>query len=457
MRSFLYAVCVLVIMMMLLTAGAMAQSGRSKQSGGEGKKNRSDSVPSDEQKQPGNATGNEEVPGGNDRQETEVVRVDTNLVTVPVIVSTRGGTYVPDMRQEEFSIFEDGVQQDVTFFATVTEPFHVVLMIDTSASTEEKLYQIERAANAFVAQLQQADRVKLISFDDRVREFGDFTNDRALLSGMIGQLRPGKGTKLYDAMDLALKSLDRIKGRKAIVIFTDGVDWHSDHISYEDNFRAIEESGIIIYPIRYDTREETERLARAQARAGQRVDLGTIFGGIGSGIPRTTPPTFPGGQTIPTGRTGGGGTPGTMRLPGPVVITRDPGGTSTSGGSTGPDATSRYPDPRNDPSTSTPQQQDDASIHAMLDAAYRWADSYLNDLALKSGGRLLRADTLVSLPDAFAQVAAELRTQYSLGYYPPKSSRDGKLHKIQVRSTRNGVSVRSRPGYRSRPGTSDKK
>lgn len=456
MRSFLYAVCALVIVMMLC-AGAMAQSGRSRQSGGEGKKNRSDSAQPDEQKKPDNSTGNEEVPDANDRQETEVVRVDTNLVTVPVIVSTRGGTYVADMRQEEFSIFEDGVKQDVTFFATVTEPFHVVLMIDTSASTEEKLYQIERAANAFVAQLQQDDRVKLISFDDRVRDFGEFTNDRALLSGMIGQLRPGKGTKLYDAMDLALKALDRIKGRKAIVIFTDGVDWHSDRINHEDNFRAIEESGIIIYPIRYDTREETERLARAQARSGQQVDLGTIFGGRGSGIPRTTPPTFPGGQTIPTGRTGGGGTPGTMRLPGPVVITREPGGTNTGGGSTGPDATSRYPDPRNDPTQpSTPQQQDDASIHAMLDAAYRWADSYLNDLALKSGGRLLRADTLVSLPDAFAQVAAELRTQYSLGYYPPKSSRDGKLHKIQVRSTRNGVSVRSRPGYRSRAVTSGK-
>jgi hypothetical protein len=86
----------------------------------------------------------------------------------------------------------------------------------------------------------------------------------------------------------------------------------------------------------------------------------------------------------------------------------------------------------------------------MLDAAYRWADSYLNDLAFKSGGRLLRADTLGSLPDAFGQIAAELRTQYSLGYYPPQTSRDGKLHKIQVRSTRKGISLRSRPVYRSK-------
>jgi Mg-chelatase subunit ChlD len=452
MRSLLYTLCVAAIFL-TLSMGAFAQSGRSKQSGGEGKKNRPEAGQPEEQSKPGtDAAGNEA--GAAERQETETVKIDTGLVTVPVIVSTRGGTYVPDMRQEEFSIFEDGVQQEVTFFATVTEPFHVVLMIDTSASTQEKLSRIESAANAFVAQLQSRDRVKLISFDDRVREYGEFTSDRALLSSMIGQLRPGRGTKLYDAMDVALRALEKIRGRKAVVIFTDGVDWYSDQRTDGDNFRAIEESGVIIYPIRYDTREETERMARAQARGGQQVDLGSIFGG--GGIPQTTPPTFPGGgQPVPTGRTGDIGLPGTMRLPGPVVITRDPGGTGT--GRTGPDATSRYPDPRNGPTSPnpTPDDRSEAMISAMLDAAYSKADSYLNALAARSGGRLMRADTLGSLPEAFAQVAAELRTQYSLGYYPPQASRDGKLHKIQVRSTRQGVSVRSRSVYRSKAATID--
>ncbi|HYO92234.1 MAG TPA: VWA domain-containing protein [Pyrinomonadaceae bacterium] len=434
MRALLYAVCTFVIIMMI-SAGAFAQSGRSRQGGESKKSSASDSgqarPQSDKSSEP-----EKEAP-----QETETVRIDTNLVTVPVIVSTRGGTYVPDMRQDEFIIMEDGVQQEVAFFATVTEPFHVVLMIDTSASTEEKLYQIRKAANAFVTQLQQSDRVKLISFDDRVREYGEFTSDRALLSGMIDQLRSGSGTKLYDAMDVALKSLERIRGRKAVVIFTDGVDWYSDRKDYTDNFRSLEESGVIVYPIRYDTRAETERLARAQASGGQRVDLGTIFGG---GLPRGTPTTFPGGQSIPT--TTGGSTP---RMPGPVVITTGRGGTNDP---TGPDATSRYPDTRNDPTrpTTTPQQQEDAAISRMLDAAYLKADSYLNDLSYRSGGKLMRADTLGNLPDAFSQIAAELRTQYSLGYYPPKGSRDGKLHKIQVRSTRKDVQVRSRPAYRSK-------
>jgi Ca-activated chloride channel homolog len=83
----------------------------------------------------------------------------------------------------------------------------------------------------------------------------------------------------------------------------------------------------------------------------------------------------------------------------------------------------------------------------MLDMAYLTADSYLKALADKSGGRLLRADTLASLPDAFAQIAAELRTQYMLGYYPLNKERDERYRKIKVTTTRKNVSIRSRPGY----------
>jgi VWFA-related protein len=85
----------------------------------------------------------------------------------------------------------------------------------------------------------------------------------------------------------------------------------------------------------------------------------------------------------------------------------------------------------------------------MLDGLYLTADKYLNDLATRSGGKLYRADTLTSLPDAFAQIAAELRTQYSLGYYPTNAEHDGKYHKLQVKTTRKNVAVRARPGYRA--------
>jgi VWFA-related protein len=83
----------------------------------------------------------------------------------------------------------------------------------------------------------------------------------------------------------------------------------------------------------------------------------------------------------------------------------------------------------------------------MLDLAYLTADGYLKALAEKSGGRLLRADTLASLPDAFEQIAAELRTQYMLGYYPINKERDERYRKIKVDTTRKNIIIRSRPGY----------
>jgi Ca-activated chloride channel family protein len=83
----------------------------------------------------------------------------------------------------------------------------------------------------------------------------------------------------------------------------------------------------------------------------------------------------------------------------------------------------------------------------MLDMAYSKADDYLNALAEKSGGRLLRADTLAYLPEAFEQIAAELRTQYLLGYYPLNKEHDERYRRIKVATTRKDVMIRARPGY----------
>ena len=198
-------------------------------------------------------------------QEVETLKTDTNLVTVPVIATSIDGNYLPDLQQSEFNVSEDGVKQEVSFFATVNAPFHVVLLLDTSASTREKLAVIRRAAVAFVEQLQSGDRVKVISFDDQVRDLNEFTNDRAALRNAINKTEAGQGTKLYDAFELALSSIRRIQGRKAIVLFTDGVDWRSDQASFDSTLKWLDEEGVIVYPIRYETRQETERIAREQA------------------------------------------------------------------------------------------------------------------------------------------------------------------------------------------------
>ena len=114
---------------------------------------------------------------------------------------------------------------------------------------------------------------------------------------------------------------------------------------------------------------------------------------------------------------------------------------------TDPAGDRRYPDPSRRGGT-----RPEDSISNMLDQLYRTADSYLNELANKSGGRLLRADTLLSLPAAFAQIAAELRTQYAIGYYPTNKARDGQYRNIKVTTARKAAVVRARPGYRAPSG-----
>ncbi|MDQ6651188.1 MAG: VWA domain-containing protein, partial [Acidobacteriota bacterium] len=232
-----------------------------------------------------------EAAAGDEPRDVETLKINTNLVAVPVIATTMDGTYIPDLRENEFSVSEDGVTQQLAFFATVSAPFHVVLLLDTSASTQEKLGLIQRAAVAFVEQLQSADRVKVISFDSDVRELSEFTNDRGALRGAIFKTVSGQGTKLYDAFETALYSLRTIRGRKAIVIFTDGVDFHSDQASFDSTLHWLDEEGVIVYPIRFETRAETERIARQQAE-DTTLELPTI--GVIRGPPSgTTAPTFP--------------------------------------------------------------------------------------------------------------------------------------------------------------------
>src|ERR1700730_17387437 len=157
--------------------------------------------------------------------EGDVVRVDTTLVSIPVSVMDRDGKYIPDLRKEDFRVWEDGVEQRVAYFASTEKPFTVALLIDTSGSTRFKLGEIQDAAIAFVEQLRADDRVMVVSFSDKIRVLTQPTNDRYALRNAIRQTEPGSGTRLYDAVDQVIKQqFNRIEGRKAIVLFTDGVD-----------------------------------------------------------------------------------------------------------------------------------------------------------------------------------------------------------------------------------------
>jgi VWFA-related protein len=321
--------------------------------------------------------------------EDDVVRVNATLVTVPVSVLDRDGRFISGLRKEDFRIMEDGAEQQVAYFATTEEPFTVALVLDTSGSTRFKLEDIQDAAIAFLDQLRPEDRVVVISFDESVRVLSEATNDRGLLRNAIRRTRAGGGTRLYDAVDLAIQQqLSRARGRKAIVLFTDGVDTTSKNASFESTLAEAEELDALIYPIQYDTYADGGGGGGGGggpwpgSRGGVLGDLGRII--IGGG-------------NVRIGGGGGGGGAGTSR------------------------------------------------------GDYRRGSDYLHRLADATGGRHHDANEIRYVEDAFTNIAEELRRQYSLGYYPSRQSQASERRQIRVRVKRPNLVVRARDSYIYKP------
>ena len=121
--------------------------------------------------------------GGDD----EVIKIETNLVTMPVSVLDRDGRFISGLQQKDFKIFENGVEQKLDYFQNVEQPFTVVMLIDVSPSTQFKIEEIQNAAMAFVDQLRPSDRVMVIAFDEDVHILSPATNNRNMLKNAIRQ------------------------------------------------------------------------------------------------------------------------------------------------------------------------------------------------------------------------------------------------------------------------------
>jgi len=189
-----------------------------------------------------------------EKAEDEVVLVETNLVTTPVSVLDRNGRFIAGLKKKDFKIFEDGVPQAVTYFQSSEKPFTVVLMIDTSPSTRYKIDEIHYAAVMFVNQLRPEDKVMVLAFDQRMKILSEPTSDKQQLFAAIYKANFGSGTSLYDAVDYVTNlNLESIPGRKAVVLFTDGVDTTSRRSDYESTVAGVEELDALFYPIRYNT------------------------------------------------------------------------------------------------------------------------------------------------------------------------------------------------------------
>jgi len=333
----------------------------------------------------------------------DIIKVDTTLVTIPVSVMDRDGRYVPNLRKEDFRLWEDGVEQDVAFFSSVDKPFSVVLMLDTSPSTQFRLEDIQEAAISFVNQLRPDDRVMVVSFNGEINVLSDFTSDRSKLDRAIRRAHTDDGTRLYDAVDAVInRELSKVQGRKAIVLFTDGVDTTSRRATYESNLQDAQELDALIYSVEYDTSGDVAGVTFPDPNDVFGQILGGIFGGgrrSGGGYPR-----------------GGGGSP------------RGGGGYPRGGGNY-PRGTGR--------------------------SDYELAEQYLREIADSTGGRQYHADSLQNMSLAFANVAEELRRQYSIGYYPKRPGQPGERRQIKVRANEPNLAVRSRDSYVvNSPGTS---
>jgi Ca-activated chloride channel homolog len=195
--------------------------------------------------------------GAQEQQRPDVIKVNTALVTVPVVVTDRYGQFVTGLSRNDFTVRENGDLQQIASFSSTEAPFNVALLIDTSRSTKNKLGAIRKAALNFVKQLQPNDRVLTVTFDEKVNFLGDFTSDRREIERAIRSVKSSYATSLYDAVHLTItEKLAPIKGRKAIVALTDGVDTWSRLATYESTLELIASAGVSGYAIQYDTRND---------------------------------------------------------------------------------------------------------------------------------------------------------------------------------------------------------
>lgn len=188
-------------------------------------------------------------------QQGNRIRSGVELVSLNVTVADGGGKYVTDLNQEDFEVYEDGAKQKLTFFSKTQQPISLALLLDTSASMDERMGIAQEAAIGFARQLHKEDQAEIIDFDSQVRVLSPFTNDSAALEKAIRQTTANGSTSLYNALYISLKELKKTKvaaaseiRRQAIVLLSDGDDT-SSLIEFEEVLDLAKRSETVIYAI----------------------------------------------------------------------------------------------------------------------------------------------------------------------------------------------------------------
>jgi len=190
-----------------------------------------------------------------DRQADAPIKVQTTLVSVPVIVSDHLGRYIPGLKLDDFKLFQDRAEQPISVFDTAEEPLNVALLIDTSRSTLPVLDDIKSAGVKFIKELRSQDRAMIVALDYDVHVLSQLTSDRKALERAMKNATTGEqfGTVLRDAVaDVIERSFKRVDGRKAIIVLTDGKDAGS-RIGEQALLDEAAESGAMIYTVFFET------------------------------------------------------------------------------------------------------------------------------------------------------------------------------------------------------------
>ena len=345
-------------------------------------------------------------PAEDEVDEGDVVRVETQLVSVPAVVTNNAGRPVTGLRAENFLLFENGQQQKITNFATTEAPFEIALLLDTSGSTRVDVDLIRQAANAFIDALRPGDRIAIVGFNTarqgstvaaKVEVLSNLTGDRKVLRAAIENLGSSNGTPFYDGLARIADEifheppLEEVRGRRAVVALTDGVDSTSE-LDFQTARSKLIRAGVASYFIQVNTEDFVEDRLMKDCEDDGRLTLSAkqleryrqVF------FPRARPEDFVDFCQM-----------GQFER---MQISRD---------------------------------------------LYNLARREMNEIAKASGGRNFLAASLQDAKAAFARVATEIGTQYSLGYYPSDKARDGKFRtiRVEVQGALGKPQVRAREGY----------
>lgn len=336
----------------------------------------------------------------------EIIKVETTLVSVPVIVSDRNGRYISGLKAKDFTVYENGVKQSVDFFAPTEEPLNVALLLDTSRSTAPVLDDIKDAAIEFVRQLQPRDRATIVSFDYEPHVLTRLTSDKNELIQAVEYAEIGEyvGTTLRDAvLETINNTFADVRGRKAVILLTDGKDARS-RASVEELMRATEESDAMIYSVFYETGGGMNRLNnRRNIRQNER---------------------FPQNDRFPQRR-------------GDISDDRFPDDR-------------RFPDDDYESFPNRRRQQRQQQRNQRVSEKNAEAEDFLQELSASTAGRYYRSE-VADLNDTFSSIIGELRYQYRLGFYPSEKNENGSgeiPREIRVQVARTDAVVRARRNYR---------